>query len=131
MVNMESVTFGEWLFDRRRAAGLTQDALAESIGRDRSYIVKLEKGRIKLPTEPVRAAFHQALGTTEDDLIALGIVGRSRPGVWLYEQREQSVSPATPQARKQVIELVSDPRIPDDAIEGIRRVLLGYLEREE
>jgi transcriptional regulator with XRE-family HTH domain len=125
------VTFGDWLFDRRRAAGMTQDALAEAIGRDRSYIIKLEKGRIKLPTEPVRDDLHRVLGTKEEDLIALGIV-RRRSGVWYYEQGAPPTDlPETSDARAQIAELVRDPRIPDDAIEGIRRVLLGYLNRSE
>ncbi|MCC6945493.1 MAG: helix-turn-helix domain-containing protein [Thermomicrobiales bacterium] len=128
---MEKVTFADWLLDRRRAAGLTQDQLADAIGRHRSYIVKLEKGRIRLPTEPVRAAFHTALGTTDEDLRKLGIIPGKRSGVWLYEQRDAAPDPSPSDARSQIIEMIRDPRIPDDAIEGVRRVLMSYLDRTE
>lgn len=128
---MSEVTFAEWLLDRRRAAGLTQDQLAEAVGRHRSYIVKLEKGRIKLPTEPVRSEFHRVLGTSEDDLVRLGIVSSPRAAVWLYQTEDPAPSPSASSARREVARIVMDPRIPDDAVEGIRRVLLGYLDRED
>ena len=36
--------YGEILRDRRKALGMTQKELAESIGRERSYINRIEKG---------------------------------------------------------------------------------------
>jgi transcriptional regulator with XRE-family HTH domain len=130
MVAMNEVTFGDWLLDRRKAAGLTQDELAAAIGRDRSYIIKLEKGRIRLPTEPVRAEFHRVFETSEDDLLRLGIVKPER-NLWLYEQHETGQSSTSADNRDQVAAMLKDPRIPDETIEGIRRVLLGYLGKSE
>jgi transcriptional regulator with XRE-family HTH domain len=129
MVAMRDITFGDWLLDRRKAAKLTQDELAAAIGRDRSYIIKLEKGRIRLPTLPVRTAFHSVFQTSEEDLLRLGIVKPER-NVWIYDQSDTVIATAKDN-RAQVVALINDPRIPDDAIEGVRRVLLSYLDRSE
>ncbi len=40
--------YGEVLRDRRKALGITQKELAERIGRERSYISRLEKGETDL-----------------------------------------------------------------------------------
>lgn len=40
--------YGEVLRNRRKALGMTQKELAESIGRERSYISRLEKGETDL-----------------------------------------------------------------------------------
>ena len=40
--------YGEVLRDRRKALGITQKELAERVGRDRSYISRLEKGETDL-----------------------------------------------------------------------------------
>lgn len=40
--------YGEVLRDRRKALGITQKELAERVGRDRSYISRLEKGETNL-----------------------------------------------------------------------------------
>lgn len=40
--------YGEVLRDRRKALGITQKELADRIGRDRSYISRLEKGETDL-----------------------------------------------------------------------------------
>ncbi len=40
--------YGEVLRDRRKALGMTQKELAERIGRERSYISRLEKGETDL-----------------------------------------------------------------------------------
>lgn len=40
--------YGEVLRDRRKTLGITQKELAERVGRDRSYISRLEKGETDL-----------------------------------------------------------------------------------
>lgn len=72
-------TYAEWLKARRLGAGLTQQQLADATGIHRTYIIRMEKvGHIDLPELETRQKVHAALGTTEEELIALGIV---RPGV--------------------------------------------------
>lgn len=72
-------TYAEWLKARRHDVGLTQQQLADATGIHRTYILRMEKpGHIDLPGLETRQKVHAALGTTEDELIALGIV---RPGV--------------------------------------------------
>lgn len=70
------MTFGTWLREKRtqRSPLLRQQDVADAIGLDRSYIVKVETGRIGLPQYETRQRIHAALGTTEAELIELGIV---------------------------------------------------------
>jgi transcriptional regulator with XRE-family HTH domain len=70
----EQMTFAAWLKIARTRQGLTQEELADRSGFDDSYVNKVEKGHIKLPTYETRQRIHHALGTNEDDLITLGIV---------------------------------------------------------
>lgn len=74
---MERLTFGDWLRGMRfRHGEMTQQALADATGLQRSYIVKVETGRVQLPEAETRARFHAVFGTTEADLEQLGIVPR-------------------------------------------------------
>lgn len=74
---MERLTFGDWLRGMRSRHGeMTQQALADATGLQRSYIVRIERGGVKLPNEETRARFHAVFGTTEADLEQLGIVPR-------------------------------------------------------
>lgn len=68
------MTFGDWIKGKRTELGLSQERLAQAASVDRAYVNKLERGKIGLPLVDTRARFHKALGTTEDELIALGIV---------------------------------------------------------
>ena len=57
--------YGEVLRDRRKALGITQKELAERIGRERSYISRLEKGETDLQLSTfirIAAALGTALG---------------------------------------------------------------------
>jgi transcriptional regulator with XRE-family HTH domain len=111
---------------------MTQAELASAVGRDRTYIVKIERGAIRLPQPEQRDDFHKVLGTSEDELRFLGIVPTPGTGwAFSYEANVSGTTVSPSQARADVAALARDPRIPDDAIEGIRRVLLGYLERSE
>lgn len=74
----EGATFSSWMKSARLRAGLTQEELARRGEFDDSYINKIERGKIRLPNLETRQRIHESLGTTEEELIALGIVkGRS------------------------------------------------------
>lgn len=91
------VTYGEWLRAKRGQRGepgfITQATLAERIGAERTFIVQLENSN-KLPTYATRQKVHAALGTTEAELIDLGIVrGSSHDGA-REAMRQQPAQPA-------------------------------------
>ena len=68
------MTFAQWLRRRRREGGVTQVQLAERAGLGRTYVTALEGGAVTLPTANTRRAIHQVLGTSDEELIALGIM---------------------------------------------------------
>jgi len=92
---MERSAYGKWLRAARRAKRLTQQQLADAVGIDRSYVVKIETGKVQLPEEFSRARFHKVLETSEDELIALGIV---QPNDVLIRVGEPAIAHATVQA---------------------------------
>lgn len=47
----EPTEFGKYLREKRKAAGLTQDDLAESIGKTGQYISNIEKGKNNSPPD--------------------------------------------------------------------------------
>lgn len=77
-----AMTWSEWLTGKRGKRGepgfVSQEELARRMGVGRSRIVQLEEAGREPPSYAVRAKVHAALGTSDDELIALGIV---RPGV--------------------------------------------------
>lgn len=74
----KGASFGVWLRERRLARGLSQEGLARLAGMDRPHISIIEQGRIALPRYETRQFLHKHLGTSESDLIALGIVEGER-----------------------------------------------------
>lgn len=130
---MEERTFGDWLRQRRKDAGLTQLELAEAMGRGRTYIVKIENGSIGTPQPEQRAAIHSVLGSSEEELQFLGLIPSPRSG-WAFsfdKDRARDLRSETGRTRELVSELVMDRRIPDDVIEGIRTTLLQYVKDAE
>ena len=71
---MQTMTYGEWLRSQRRRRGLSQERLGELAGKHRTHINRIENGGIDLPADDTRAIFHAVLGTSEDDLVAAGIL---------------------------------------------------------
>lgn len=53
----------------REWRGLSQEELAEKIGKDQNYISQLERGVIRMPRPETLAALAEALGTTPVDLL--------------------------------------------------------------
>ena len=68
--------FVRHLAQARQDQGVTQAELAGRLDRPQPYISKIERGDIDLPGEETRAKIHQALGTTEDDLVRVGVLER-------------------------------------------------------
>lgn len=80
-------TLGARIRAVRKEKGLTQEALGEKAGIQKSAVAKYENGRIETPNGAVIRAFAQALGTTEAYLNAAlvkelgqhGIAATDRP----------------------------------------------------
>lgn len=61
------MTFGEWLKERRHAAGLSQRALAAKVDFDHTYISKLESDTLWTHSGPALMAFALALDVDIDE----------------------------------------------------------------
>lgn len=70
------MTFGHWLRSNRTEKRLSQEALAARIGVDRTYISKVENGGIGTPEVETRKKLHREFGTSDDELVRLGILER-------------------------------------------------------
>jgi transcriptional regulator with XRE-family HTH domain len=62
--------FGNMLRTKRRESGISQRQLAESVGVDFSYISKLENSRLAPPAADTIVRIAQAIGCTQEDLLA-------------------------------------------------------------
>lgn len=71
MGNLDPVAVGQRVRHRRRAAGLSQAELADRSGVSRQAVGALEAGR-HLPRVDAALALAAALGTTVEDLLAIG-----------------------------------------------------------
>lgn len=67
-------TFGEWMKSQRARAGLTQRQVADAVGIDRSYVIKIEKGRVTLPQHELRHRIYGALGGSDAVLASFGLI---------------------------------------------------------
>lgn len=70
----EIETFGDWMRVMRKERRLTQAQLAEAAGLARTYIVSIEKGRVKLPQDTNRRKLHKVFGTDDSVLEDLGLL---------------------------------------------------------
>lgn len=61
--------FGEAVRRARRANNLKQDELAELIGMQRSYLSKIESGRVTNPESATRERIASAMGLTPNELL--------------------------------------------------------------
>jgi transcriptional regulator with XRE-family HTH domain len=66
--------FGKWMAAQRKRRGISQERLGKITGIDRGHLSKIENGKIELPGYETRQRIHAALGTSENDLKALGII---------------------------------------------------------
>jgi transcriptional regulator with XRE-family HTH domain len=63
---MEKMAFQAWLKRERKRANLTQEELGERAGLGRTYVNKIERQRVDVPTYETRQKLHKVLGTSED-----------------------------------------------------------------
>lgn len=82
--------FGREIRRRRRDLEMSQDALAQKAGVDRTHLNKIERGRISEPNEPVRSRLLIALASEEGKL-ASSAVPKS------LQYREFQESPEAPE----------------------------------
>ena len=61
--------FGQIVHERRKAAGISQEALADKAGLHRTYISLLERG-LRMPSLGVLQCLAKAFKTTMVDLVA-------------------------------------------------------------
>lgn len=71
---MARMEFGDWLRVERRSRGLTQREVEEAAEISHSHYSKMENGGIKLPAPETRKRIHEVFGTSDDDLVAAGIL---------------------------------------------------------
>ena len=110
--------FGPTLRDRRRAAGLSQRALAARTKLDFSYISKVENGRVPPPAADTIVAICRVLATEPEELLALT---RKIPSA---VQQTVSSSPAAQQFLREAQQLaLSDAEWTRmvQALRGLRR----------
>ena len=74
---MQRLTFGDWLKGQRTRRGLSQIELEQTAELSEKYVSSTERGRIKLPNGNTRARIHDVLGTSDDDLVAVGLLTKS------------------------------------------------------
>ena len=67
---MNTATLGLRIRELRRSRRLTHSMLAEKVGISRSYVTRLESGRIDLPSKRVLWSLAKTLSVTTGDLLA-------------------------------------------------------------
>lgn len=85
--------YGQWLKKCRADKGITQVQLAVAAGIGQTYLSKIESGKVDLPNAELRDRIHDVLGTTEDQLVAAGVIvaaGRDwRTGALPVDERKE------------------------------------------
>ena len=117
--------FGVALRSRRRAAGLSQRALAARTNLDFSYISKVENGRLPPPAADTIVALSRALGSPPEDLLALT---RKIPSV---VHQTVSGSPAAQQFLREAQEMALTDGEWAQLVRALRGLRIGRREREE
>lgn len=139
--NMERITYGDWLKAMRRSHGnMTQQELADQVGVHRSYIVKIETGKVKLPEEETRLKFHNVFATSDDDLRELGVIEEldlwGRPVLsdqsYIATRRGPGrviTAPASSPERDALIEAIIEElkltEAPEHVLRGVMQILSG------
>lgn len=68
-VEQTIIPLPQWVRQRREALGMTQPALAKKMGRERSTVSHIERGRSKRPTLPTMSQLAIALESTLGQLL--------------------------------------------------------------
>lgn len=136
------ITFAQWLRRERKIKGLTQAELAESAQLGRTYVSALESGRVILPQRRTRLAIHHILGTSDDEMIDLGILAIDEATGEEYSPQsrppESPVSATTRSqyvityggdsgARKDLWELFSEIELTEERVETLRAIFQSWI----
>lgn len=70
-ISGDGMLVGQVIRQRRKSLGMTQEDLAEAIGKDQNYVSFVETARIKNPSRPVIHLFAEALGFDVNELLKL------------------------------------------------------------
>jgi transcriptional regulator with XRE-family HTH domain len=123
----ETATYGTWLKRTRKARGVSQERLSELATIDRGHLSRIENNRIDLPQWETRQKIHQVLETTDEELVAAGILDAVYTGVGAeqYPAPTLRVLRAVEDLRAEAIALI--PRLNADDLEyvlmGIKRLV--------
>jgi predicted ATPase/transcriptional regulator with XRE-family HTH domain len=112
------VSFGELLRDHRRAAGLTQEELAERAGLSARSISELERGGAQVPRRDTVALIVRALGLAGADRAAFEASVERRRG------------PRMASSHDHVLEFDRQPSAAERAMHNLPRQLTSFVGRE-
>ena len=73
---MKNMTYGDWLKEQRSRLRMSQAEVEKRADLGNRHLSKFENGHYRMPTEDVRLRIHAALGTTDEDLVEVGILRR-------------------------------------------------------
>lgn len=96
---MTNLTYGDWLKEQRAIRRITQTDLEDAAKLGPKYVSKLEAGIIRTPRDNVRERIHEALGTSDEDLVSAGIFSKiTHEGdtVYLPRQSQKGLGITTP-----------------------------------
>ncbi len=109
-------TFGEVLAATRRAAGVSQRALAQAAGVDASYVNRLERGERQAPEADLVRRFAVALHLDEQGTDALVVAGGGLPAAL------DRLGPLDPTVLL-LADVLSDSAIPEQERADLRRIV--------
>lgn len=110
----------------RDQKGISQTALAESVGLSRSHMGQIESGKIALPNADIRRRLATALGVSHLDLlVAAGEITQAELGTVAGIVEQDPTDP-----RLELVALVKRIRLTEDRTDGLRALLRGWLERD-
>jgi transcriptional regulator with XRE-family HTH domain len=115
------LSFGEFLRQKRRAAGISQRRLAELAGLDFSYISKLENNRLSPPAAETALKLADLLGCLPEELLS---AAGKLPG-------EVGQNLASSPAAVRFLREASALGLTTDEWEKMRGMLLGLREEED
>lgn len=123
---MKTTTYGAWLKWQRNRRKLTQKQVEEAVGVDHSQYSKWENDR-NVAQPDTREKFHAYYGTTDDDLVAAGVL-KTYPGIngetnYVYASSITPGDIAAAEARDVLYWRTETPNPSDDIAGRVRAVL--------
>jgi transcriptional regulator with XRE-family HTH domain len=93
--------YGPWFQAKRKKAGLTQKALGDAVGVDRSYIAQIELGN-RWPVKPTLYAIFAAMGVPLDEALSqLNLVENDEAErILRFREMMEEVVPHVPEKRR-------------------------------